>query len=136
VTDIPVVIVDDNVTDRYIVRRRLAKAGGFGKIFEADNGDDFLEQLKNGDFQAEVRDTPLLILMDVNMPRKTGFETIVELESLVEAGTQRPSMVVMMLTSSSNPRDMEQAEQLASINGYVFKPLDDEGVHKIHALYR
>ncbi len=135
-TEIPVAIVDDNVTDRYIVRRRLAKAGGFGKIFEADNGDDFLRQLKNGDFQSATTDKPLLILMDVNMPRKTGFETIAELESLIEAGTQQPSMVVMMLTSSSNPRDMEQAERLASINGYVFKPIDDEGVHKIHALYR
>ncbi|SFS69717.1 Response regulator receiver domain-containing protein [Sulfitobacter marinus] len=135
-TDIPVVIVDDNVTDRYIVRRRLAKAGGFGQIFEADNGDDFLNRLKNGDFHNEPPDAPLLILMDVNMPRKTGFETIAELEELIDKGAQQPSMVVMMLTSSSNPRDMEQAEQLETINGYVFKPLDDEGVRKIHTLYR
>lgn len=134
-TDIPVVVVDDNVSDRYIVRRRLAKAGGFGEIFEVTNGTEFLERLTRGDFRRDAQGTPFLILMDVNMPLLTGFETILEMERKAQAANSPPGLVVMMLTSSSNPQDMAKAAEIGSIKGYVFKPLDDEGVQKIRSLY-
>ena len=89
----------------------------------------------NGDFHVDDEHMPVLVLMDVNMPRLTGFETIMKMNRAAEAGNSPPSLVMMMVTSSSDPKDMVQITRMPSIKGYVFKPLDDAGVHKIRMLY-
>lgn len=133
---VPVVIVDDSDADRYIVRRRLNKAGDFGEVMEANDGIAFLEEFFNGHFGIESQDQPLLILMDVNMPGMSGFETIEEIQRRAKAGKgPATSMIVMMFTSSSNPDDLAQAENLELVKGYIHKPLDEEGVKKIRELY-
>lgn len=131
---VPVVIVDDSDADRYIVKRRLSKAGGFGEVMEATDGIVFLEEFFNGGPQLETEDLPLLVLMDVNMPGLSGFETIEELQRRVALGKGPTSLVVMMFTSSNNPDDMAQAENLASVKGYINKPLDESGIEKIRLI--
>lgn len=132
---VPVVIVDDSEADRYIVRRRLSKVEGFGEVMEAEDGAVFLEEFFNGAGRVQSEILPLLVLMDVNMPGLNGFETIEELQRRVELGKGPASLVVMMFTSSSNPDDVAQAENLASVKGYITKPLDDVGIEKIRQIY-
>lgn len=133
---IPVVVVDDEDVDRYIVKRRLSKAEDFGEVLEAPTGDAFLEEFFNGRKIELPPDVPLLVLMDVNMPGRNGFETIEELQRRMERGRGPGSVVIMMFTSSQNPKDQERAKQFAVVKGYIFKPLDDAGVEKIRELYR
>jgi CheY-like chemotaxis protein len=60
---------------------------------------------------------PCLILLDINMPKKSGFEVL-------EWIRQRPgikSLPVLVLTSSSNALDMEKASQLGA-DAYLIKP--------------
>ncbi len=132
---VPVVIVDDSDADRYIVKRRLSKSGDFGEVKEARDGVVFLDEFFNGPVLVETEDSPLLVLMDVNMPGLNGFETIEELQRRVAAGEGPASLVVMMFTSSSNPEDLALAEKLSSVKGYIQKPLDQEGIAKILEIY-
>ncbi len=133
---IPVVIVDDEETDRYIAKRRLSSAGGFGEIHEAAAGDDFLEMFFNGRPANDVSGNPLLVLMDINMPRMSGFETVGEVQRRMENGKGPDSIVVMMFTSSDSPEDKARAEELGAVKGYLVKPLDEATVSKIRDIYQ
>ncbi|MFK7942526.1 MAG: response regulator [Paracoccaceae bacterium] len=132
---IPVVVVDDEKVDRYIVKRKLAKFDDFGEVLEASTGVDFLESFFNGHGSGNFKDQPLLVLMDVNMPRMNGFETIEELQKRMAGGHGPESIVIMMFTSSNNPDDRAKAEMLPTVKGYILKPLDDDGVLKIREIY-
>lgn len=132
---IAVVIVDDQDVDRYIVRRSLSKADAFSRIMEAPTGDVFLEEFFNGHASLEPDEGPLLVLMDINMPGRNGFETVEELQRRMAAGRGPDSVVILMFTSSDNPADRKKAEQLESVKGYIVKPLDDSGLNEILSLY-
>ncbi|MFK7893847.1 MAG: response regulator [Granulosicoccus sp.] len=128
---IPVVVVDDNETDRYLVMRRLRKDPVFGEVAEVESGDQFLERYFNDQQADTVRDNPLVVLMDVNMPGRNGFETVEEVQQRVAEGQGPKGMVVMMFTSSNNPKDLELVQSYELIKGYILKPMDDESLARI-----
>jgi len=133
---IPVVVVDDEKFDRLVVRRRLAEAADFGEVIEATSGDDFLDMFFSERSQSRVGDARLLVLMDINLPGKSGFETVAEMEQRAEEGRGPQSVVVMMFTSSDNPANRERASALKSIRGYIIKPMDSDNVATILQMYR
>lgn len=135
-TKIPVVIVDDAEVDRTIARRRFSRVDDFGEVFEADSGDMFLETFFNGHQEIPNGEVVPLILMDINMPGRDGFETIKEMEARIAEGRGPNSVAVMVFTSSNNPADRAKAEALSSVKGYITKPLDREAVLKILEIYR
>ena len=62
-----IVLVDDHV----LLRNGLAslvKDLGYNVLFEADNGEDFITRMKNNT-------VPDVVLLDINMPKKDGYET-------------------------------------------------------------
>lgn len=132
---IPVVLVDDNEVDRYVVKRVLSKFEEFDELRESKSGIEFLKEFFNGDEGAHLNDPPLCILMDINMPGLSGFETIAEMEKLAVKGHGPGGIVVMMITSSANPNDRTRAEELGSVLGYTTKPLDKEGARQIISIY-
>lgn len=132
---IPVVIVDDQDADRYIAKRRLAKTGDFDPVFESTTGPDFLETFFNGHKGSGIEHSPLVVLMDINMPQMSGFETIEEVMRRMESGRGPDSVDFMMFTSSENPSDLARADGLDAVKGYIVKPLDEAGIEKIRALY-
>ena len=133
---IPVVIVDDNEVDRYVVKRILSKFDEFSKLVECTSGVKFLEQFYNGAEGSHTDDQPLCILMDINMPGLSGFETISEMEKLGGEGRGPSGIVVMMITSSANPNDKVQADELQSVLGYTTKPLVKDGAKEIISIYK
>ncbi|MAY89378.1 MAG: hypothetical protein CML02_21990 [Pseudooceanicola sp.] len=131
---IPIVIVDDDTVDRYTAKRQLARHGGFEVPAEYTSGDAFLEAIDAG--QLATRSNPALVLMDIKMPGRNGFETLEALDArLQETDATSPFMVVFMLTSSANPRDRARVETIDIVQGYVEKPITKEGVEFIHDLY-
>lgn len=134
--NIPVVVVDDEEADRYLVKRRLARVGGFAEVIEEPSGDRFLEDYSSGYLAEAAASTSLLVLMDINMPGRNGFETIEELQRRMDDGQGLSSIAVMMFTSSNNVRDRERADEFSIVKGYITKPLDDSGVRHIMDLYR
>lgn len=132
---IPTMIVDDEKVDRYTARRRLERHGGFGEVIEAESGDAFLETHCSVPGAWPKDGLPVLILMDINMPGRDGFETVAELDRRHQRGMGPPSLVVTMFTSSSSPRDRARAAALPLVRGYAEKPLDAAGAEALDALY-
>lgn len=133
---IPVIVVDDSDADRYIARRVLDRADGFEQLPAAETGDAFLQRLYTPPLPVPTSEPPLLVLMDINMPGRNGFETVEALQDQMRKGNGPDSIVVMMCSSSAHPRDKARASSLNAVQGYLTKPLDEEGLAKIRALYK
>ena len=62
---------------------------------------------------------PALILLDINMPKRSGFEVL----EWIRRQSHLKSLPVLMLTSSTRPEDEEQALRLGA-DDYLLKPSD------------
>lgn len=78
---------------------------------------DFLHQ--RGKFAAEPADLPVVILLDLKMPRMNGLETL----AVIKADPVLKMIPVVMLTSSREEQDLIKSYQLG-VNAYVVKPVD------------
>jgi CheY-like chemotaxis protein len=112
--DIPVLVVDDNATNRRVLENLLA--GWRMKVSLAENGGDALAALDG----ALRRDQPFRLLMtDVHMPGMDGF-------TLVEKVREDPELarttVILMLSSGDQRRDAARCRELG-VAVYVMKPI-------------
>jgi CheY-like chemotaxis protein len=112
--DLPVLIVDDDVVLRQLLRRMLEPEGY--TVVEAENGRAALEQLRTV--------TPSVILLDLMMPEMDGFEFVTEFRRH-EFWRAIPIVVI-------TARDLSR-EDRERLNGYVEKILQ-KGEHDRDAL--
>ncbi len=75
---IRVAIVDDKINNRKVITDKLRRNNFFILSFQAVNGEDFLEQMK----QLEEDDQPHIVLMDLEMPEVDGVSAIGTASSL------------------------------------------------------
>ncbi|MFK7988276.1 MAG: response regulator [Sandaracinaceae bacterium] len=122
-----VAIIDDSEEDRYLVRRALRRSKPGVGFVEYDSAfhavEDFLDEQS---FQANVGKPPppVLVLLDINMPRMNGFEFLERLEK--EGLANNPYFVVMMFTSSNDPKERARAEASPLVVDYIVKPITKE----------
>ena len=78
------------------------------------------------------KDLPQLILLDLNMPRKNGFEALAE----IKADENLCKIPIIIFTTSKAPKDIEKAYLLGA-NCFVSKPNTlDEWCEKMGQLGR
>ena len=119
-----IVIAEDNPADVMVVRMALEKAlPGFDlRVFE--DGMSMLTYVDQLD--REGGPWPDVMLLDLNMPKAGGLEVMQRLRKC----TARFSTPVIILTSSSRPKDREQALALGAVH-YFLKPDDFDDFLKI-----
>lgn len=112
-------IVDDNDVDTYISQHLLEEIGVASKISISTNGEQALKYLLSlGDQQPDI------IFLDVRMPVMGGFEFLENYNAFMEGKTNRPT--IFMLTSSSDPFDVDKAMAFPMVKKYFSKPLSPE----------
>ncbi|MBC9070935.1 diguanylate cyclase [Thauera sp. CAU 1555] len=110
-----ILIVEDEPSDVFLVRRILRKAGMRTELRHCIDGIAALELLED----ATARPQPQLILLDINMPRMNGHEFLARLRSHPQGG----NIPVIMLSTSSSEHDMSRAMELGA-DAYVTKQAD------------
>lgn len=122
----PIVLVEDNPDDAELTLDALAENGVHNPIIVAKNGADALEMLLGdpGGPNA-LSDAPILVLLDLNLPKVGGIEVLRRLRE-----SQRTRLLpVIVLTSSNEERDLVDSYRFGA-NSYVRKPVDFDEFHK------
>jgi DNA-binding NarL/FixJ family response regulator len=98
-----VLIVDDSDDDRFFLRRVLQRFPRFALIGELSDGEEAISYLAGGGLFSDRREYPLphLILLDLKMPRKTGFDVLQWLHT-----QWFPNLTVVVLSSSNLAEDV------------------------------
>jgi two-component system, chemotaxis family, response regulator Rcp1 len=113
-----ILLVEDNPGDADLTLEAMKDAKLINTMYHVMDGVEAMAFLrKKGKYQNMPR--PNLILLDLNMPRKDGRETLAEIKS--DPALRRIPVVV--LTVSDNEQDILQSYDLHA-NCYVKKPLN------------
>jgi CheY-like chemotaxis protein len=113
-----ILIIEDNPTDVLLMREALADAKLHVDLHVAQDGVAGLEFLRRLGAHAQAP-RPDLILLDLNMPRKSGLEVLTE----IKADASLRAIPVVMLSTSSAEDDLARA-YAAHVNCYIRKPVD------------
>jgi CheY-like chemotaxis protein len=115
---VEILLVEDNEDDIVLVQEAFACASLGNVLNTVLDGEEALAYLRReGGYRAAPR--PGLILLDINMPKKNGFEVL----QSIKADPQLRSIPVIILTTS----DREEDIALSYANGassFIRKPVD------------
>ena len=112
----PVLLVEDNPVDVDLTNRAFARRQMANPIEVARDGEEalaFIARWEAGE------PTPLLILLDLKLPRVNGLEVLAQWK----AHEISRSIPVVVLTTSAEDRDIKAAYRLGA-NSYIVKPVD------------
>jgi CheY-like chemotaxis protein len=112
-----ILVIEDSDEDYFVAMRAFEKAGMTNPVHRCKDGQEGIDFLMN-----EENTIPAIILLDLNLPKKTGHEVLDHIKQ-----HKRVSKVpVVVLTTSSDERDID-ACYAAGANSYVQKPVDIHG---------
>ena len=109
-----VLLVEDNDSDEELALRALRKSPLKPRVRVARDGYEALSLL-----EPETDVLPQLILLDLKMPRISGYEVL----ERVRANPLLKEVVIVALSSSDLIEDVHRCQALGA-NGYVVKPVD------------
>ncbi len=102
-----IALVDDHVLLRNGLASLIESFEGYTVLFQADNGKEFIEQLK-------THPAPDIILLDITMPEMNGFETA----AWIKRNT--PSIKILVLSMMDND-EVVISMLKAGARGYILK---------------
>jgi two-component system response regulator len=111
---IQILVVEDNVDDARMTLRALGKLDPPVSLKLACDGVEALALLIGSEHPK-----PQMIFLDLKMPKLHGFDVLRSLRS--DPGCRM--IPVVILTSSNDPHDHDEAQRLGA-NGYICKPMD------------
>ena len=112
----PVLLVEDNPVDVDLTMRAFARRNLANPIEVARDGEEALACIPRWEAGAP---TPLLILLDLKLPRVSGLEVLAQWK----AHAVSRAIPVVVLSSSAEDSDIESAYRLGA-NSYIVKPVD------------
>lgn len=123
---ISVLFVDDNKLEHQLFERALRKFDCAIDIQGFELPDEALTFLES----TGLSDTDIMVV-DINMPRLDGFELLRQAEAQNASALQ--ATLVIMLSGSTDPRDIERANESPVIDFYFQKPLTAEAMERVRA---
>ena len=111
-----ILLVEDNPVDIDLTLRAFSKRNLANPVRIARDGEEALEIIKHWNKETPL---PVVILLDLKLPRINGLDVLKELKS--DATFKKVPVVI--LTTSSDDVDINSAYELGA-NSYIVKPVD------------
>lgn len=116
-----ILLVEDNDDDAELTTRAFERARIASSLVRVSDGVEALDYLFGRSAYAtrDVRDQPVLVLLDIKLPRLDGIDVL----RAIRSDDRTRHLPVVALTSSVHDRDRVAAYQ-NHVNSYVQKPVD------------
>lgn len=120
-----VFIIDDDEISVYLTSLMLEEAGFVREVRTYCSAEQALQELP-----PTVQDAlPEVILLDLNMPVKSGWDFLEILRPY--ENELRDKLKIFILTSSIAASDKDRSESYPLVRGFLHKPLDDDSLNFI-----
>jgi len=124
-----ILLVEDNVLDADLIRHAIQKAEAAVNFDVARDGEEALFYLKRWE---QGTPTPIVILLDLKLPKLGGLEVL----SVLKQHPRYKDLPVVVLTSSSLAEDIQKAYELGA-NSYILKSIDyDQFSNAVELIHR
>lgn len=116
-----ILLVEDNPSDIKLTQRAFKKSNVMNKLVVVTDGEEALNYLFNKDGDAYCNTLPVLILLDLKLPKLDGLEVLERIRN-----HERTELLpTVILTSSREQDDLVKSYKLG-VNSYIRKPVDFE----------
>jgi CheY-like chemotaxis protein len=122
---ISVLLVEDDPGDVLLIREAFAEQKVGNVLSVVSDGVEAM-QFVRGEGEYAGRGRPDLVLLDLNLPRKSGVEVLAEIKGDPELAT----IPVIVLTTSSSQEDIMGSYRMHA-NAFITKPVDFERFREI-----
>jgi CheY-like chemotaxis protein len=112
-----ILIADDDFEDFLLIKHTFEENGPNVHLTHVEDGQYLIDILKAQGKYNKFGELPNLILLDLNMPRKNGFDVLKE----IKENSTLKKIPIIIFTTSKAARDIEKAYELGA-NCYVSKP--------------
>jgi CheY-like chemotaxis protein len=119
-----VLIADDDPDDRELTADALSASASGGEVRCVEDGQELLDYLRReGQYESDAAPRPDVILLDLNMPKRTGAEALAD----IKADDQLRTIPIVVLSTSSRTEDVRSSYDLGA-SSYVVKPSSFTGL--------
>ena len=124
---INILLADDDIDDRFFFAKALAEIPIATKLITVANGEELMDYLL-----LDTTNLPDVLFLDLSMPRKTGFECLVEIKN-----DKKLEVLDVIMFTTSYTRALELEVQLSNTlskmgaQDYIRKPANFEQLKDI-----
>ncbi|MBD1260284.1 response regulator [Maribacter polysiphoniae] len=120
-------IIDDDPIFVYGAKRIMKEMEFCDEILVFNNGQEAIDGLLN--ITARGEKLPSIIFLDLNMPVMDGWEF---LEDFVKIPNHnKDNVVVYIISSSVDPRDVERVNEYKIVHNYILKPITHQDLRNV-----
>ena len=118
-----ILLVEDDLQDVQLMLAALEQHHLADRVFVVHDGAEALDYLcYRGEFAHRTRSNPVLVLLDLKMPKVNGLEVL----KAIKADVLLQAIPVVVLSSSRESADVSECYRYG-VNGYVVKAVDYQG---------
>jgi CheY-like chemotaxis protein len=120
--EVSILIVEDDAGHARLIEKNLKRAKITNGITRVENGREALDFLfSEGAFVGKARPSPLLVLLDLNMPVMDGYQVLEHMK----ADPRTKQIPVVVLTTTDDAREVARCYELGC-SVYITKPVEYE----------